>query len=424
MVSFRELHEPLFKGPTLLMGRIHKYLVTAENIYRKKRNKEPKQIYRWWIKEKERNVDELEEKTKNILQLLEEFREQVEQLKKIPRFESYEDIIQKLKTFTENHSTTINELLSYVEYLNDKDEIALYMLYYWDIWRSDKNDMNSRHREYIPQEDSNFDKYCVEFATGVIYGRAGNIPTYDKIEGDIYGDYYDSVDPEYAGTPDLTRQIIQRTGWEVMKGYSQFFSYIRKCMRKILDKIDEYWNVDYPEVALEIQIRKIKETICSKIDKDIRNKREFNIVLDNLLAIYGSQQQIFLFNKDKDITEEDFHNEVFHILYINLGSKVENHKKVAKGDIDFLIYNYPIDVKVEDKEQELDKIYKAHKDQITYYCYNRKEDVGFLFIYDNTEKTKDYSTKDFDVFEEKEYKIVVLLLRGNFPYPSVIKHKK
>jgi len=69
MVSFRELHEPLFKGPTLLMGRIHKYLVTAENIYRKKRNKEPKQIYRWWIKEKERNVDELEEKTKNILQL-------------------------------------------------------------------------------------------------------------------------------------------------------------------------------------------------------------------------------------------------------------------------------------------------------------------------------------------------------------------
>ncbi len=62
--------------------------------------------------------------------------------------------------------------------------------------------------------------------------------------------------------------------------------------------------------------------------------------------------------------------------------------------------------------------------QVAYCCYNRKENVGFLLIYDNIEKIKDYSKKDFGVFEEKEYKIVVLLLRGNHPYPSIIKHKK
>ena len=422
MLTFRELHKPLFEGATMTIGRIHKYFVTAENTYRKKRNKESKQIYRWWIKKKERNVDELEEKTKYILQILEEFREQVEQLKKIPRFESYEDIIQGLKIFTEDHSTTINELLKYVEFLNDKDEIALYMLYYWDIWRSDKNDINSRQKEEIPQEDSKFDNFCVEFATGVRDGFG--FPTYTKVWGDVHGDYYDSVDPEYAGTPDLTRDIINRTGWKVMESYSQFFSYIRKCMRKILDKIDEYWNEEYPEVILEMQIKRIKETIYNKIDGDVRSKRQFNAVLDNLLTIYGSHQEVPLFKTGKDIDEEAFHNEVYRRLYSNLGSKVENYKKVAKGVIDFLVYNYPVDVKVEDKKHELNKIYEAHKDQVTYYCYTRKEDVGFLFVYDNTEKTKDYSTKDFGVFEEKEYKIVVLLLRGNFPYPSVIKHKK
>lgn len=241
---------------------------------------------------------------------------------------------------------------------------------------------------------------------------------------DVYGDYYDSIDPEYAGTPDFTVKVIQRTGWKVMEGYSQFFSYIRKCMRRILEKIDEYWNKEYPEVILEKHIKKIKETICYKIEEDIIKKRQFNVVLDNLLYIYASHQGTPLFKTGENIDEVDFHNEVFRLLYRNLGSKVENHKKVAKGDIDFLVYNYPIDVKVEDKDQKLNKIYENHKDQITYYCYNRKEDIGFLFVYDNTEKTKNYSTKDFDVFKEKDYNIIVILLRGNFPYPSVIKRKK
>ncbi len=194
--------------------------------------------------------------------------------------------------------------------------------------------------------------------------------------------------------------------------------------RKLYKIIRRKGDKEYSKVILEKQIKRTKETICNKINEDVRSKWQFNAVLDNLLTIYGSHQEIPLFKTGEDIDEEDFHNEVYRRLYSNLGSKVENHKKVGKGDIDFLVYNYPVDVKVEDKEQNLDKIYESNKDQVAYYCYNRKEDVGFLFIYDNTEKTKDYSTKDFGVFEEKEYKIVVLLLRGNFPYPSTIKHKK
>lgn len=425
MASFKELHKDLFEGATLTIGRIHKYFVTAENIYKKKNNYEPIHIYRWWIKDKERNIDELEEKTRYILKVLEDFRDQMHQLKKNPSYESYEVIIQKIKTFTEEHSTIINELLAYVEFLNGKDELALNMLYDLDIWRSNKNDVVSRMKDEIPQDDPKFDKYCVEFAIGVRDGYGFTI--YEGTEIRIYGDYYDSVDPEYASQtkpPNFSEQILNRTGWEIMKNFSLFFSYTRKCIRRILDKIDEYWNENYPEVVLENQIKRIKKAICSEIDEKVRCKRQFNAVINNLLSIYGSHLQIPLFKTKEDIDEEDFHNKVYRRLYSNLGSKVENHKKVAKGDIDFLIYNYPVDVKVEDTEQDLDKIYEAHKDQVAYYCYNRKEDVGFLVVYDNTEKTKNYSTKDVSVFEEKGFKIIVILLRGNFPYPSTIKHKK
>ena len=424
MVTFKELHKDLFEGASMTIGYIHKYFVIAENIYKKQRKYEPRNIYRWWIKDREKNIDELEEKTSYILSLLDELREQMEMLKKGLTFKTYEDLIQKLNTFIEDRSLTINELLFYVEFLNAKDELVLNMLYDSDIWRSDKKDVVSKNYDDIPQNDPNFDEYCVEFAIGVRDGYG--ITVYDEVRFDIWDEYYSAVDPEFASQrrlPDLSDRIINRTGWEIIRKCSLFFSNIRKCMRRILERIDEYWNEEYPEVVLEKQIKKIKDVICNKIKDQLRIKKQFNAVLDNLLTIYGSHQEIPLFKTGEDIDEEDFHNEVFRRLYSNLGSKVENHKKVAKGDIDFLVYNYPVDVKVEDKEQELDKIYEAHKDQVAYYCYNRKEDVGFLFVYDNTEKTKDYSTKDFGVFEEKEYKIVVILLRGNFPYPSVIKQK-
>ena len=55
MVTFKELHKDLFEGTTMTIGRIHKYFVTAENIYKKKRNYEPRNIYCWWIKEREKD---------------------------------------------------------------------------------------------------------------------------------------------------------------------------------------------------------------------------------------------------------------------------------------------------------------------------------------------------------------------------------
>ena len=269
MSTFREIHKELFEGATMTIGHIHKYLVTAENIY-KKRNYEPRNIYRWWIKEREKNIDELEKKTKCILELLEELRDQIDQLNKVSHFKSYSEIIQKINEFTEENSIIINKLMSYIEFLNRKDEITLKMLYHLNIWRSDKNDVISRMQDEIPQDDPKFDEYWVEFAVGVKNGYG--ILVYEEVEMDVYSDYFDSIDPEYASqrsSPDFSNKIVSRSGWEIIKNYSQFFSYIRKSMRKILEKIDEYWNEEYSEVILEKQIKKIKEDICKKVNEDI-----------------------------------------------------------------------------------------------------------------------------------------------------------
>ena len=412
-------HKELFEGATITIGKIHKYLVTAENVYKKK-DYRPINIYRWWIKEKEKNIDKLEEETRTILDLLEEFRNQMEKLNKFLNFNSYSEIIHHLNTFTEEHSKIINKLLLYVEFLNKKDNIALNMLYHSDIWRSDKNDMVSRGQDDIPQNDPKYDEYCTEFAVGVKDGHGSSV--YDRVWIDIYGDYCDSVDQEFSSEPpDFSKQIIERSSGKIIKNYSLFFSNLRKCMRKILEKIDEYWNKDYHEVKLEVQINEIKNEIFSRISEDTRTKKQFNAVLDKLLSLYGSHQVEPFFKTGIKVKEPQFHQKVYRLLYSHFGEKIEDHKKVAKGDIDFLIYNYPLDVKVEIHKQDIEQIYLAHKDQLSLYCYLRKEKIGFLFVYDNTKKTPNFSRKDFDVYKDENSLIIVILLRGNFPYPSTFK---
>lgn len=193
--------------------------------------------------------------------------------------------------------------------------------------------------------------------------------------------------------------------------------------RKLDELVRRKENINYSEVKLEDQFKNIKNEICNKIKEKIIIKKEFNLVLENLLSLYAIHQVEPFFKTGEKVREHQFHQKVYGLLYPQFGSKIEDHKKVAYGDIDFLVYNYPLDVKVEDKEQDLEKIYEAHKDQVATYCYFRKENVGFLLVYDNTKKTQEFSTKDFDVFKEKDYYIIVILLRGNFPAPSTIKYK-
>ena len=45
----------------------------------------------------------------------------------------------------------------------------------------------------------------------------------------------------------------------------------------------------------------------------------------------------------------------------------------------------------------------------------RKEKIGFLFVYENNPKKPGFSKEDWKIFEEENYTIILIIIRGNFP---------
>ncbi len=192
------------------------------------------------------------------------------------------------------------------------------------------------------------------------------------------------------------------------------------CLALVIyhDVLDDF------DIILEKQIRKIEQSILSKIGEEIFKDAQFKRLLETLLSFYSAHQIEPLFASGTEINEEMFHKECFRHLHRYFGEDVQDQKKLGGGPVDFLVFNYPVDVKVEDKVQDILKIYNNHKDQIYKYCYDRKSPIGFLYVYDNTEKGPGFNTQDFEIINEKSFKIIIILLRGNFPFASYLKRKK
>lgn len=89
-----------------------------------------------------------------------------------------------------------------------------------------------------------------------------------------------------------------------------------------------------------------------------------------------------------------------------------------------MVNKIPIELKFEKKENRIDVIFKKYKDQFFDYLYKKECKIGFLYVFENTKKKSDYSKKDIDCFFKNGYYCIIMILRGNFPYPSQLKQKK
>jgi len=240
----------------------------------------------------------------------------------------------------------------------------------------------------------------------------------------IVSRFYESIDPQYADSifqkerHNLERKIIDNAVQNVLFNFKLFFSNTRKGLRLILREIDGYWNRPEKIIVLETQIKSMKEMIMRQLPGSFVKRDGFTSICDALLSFYSSYQDENLFPNQEIINESDFHKKVYEYLHLLYGERIQNKKKVGSGNVDFLIFNYPLDVKVEDKLDEIEKIFDKYKNQIVAYCYKRKSIAGFLFAYDNTAKTSSFSKKDLDIYKIEEYFIIVLILRGNFPFLS------
>ncbi|MEJ2248837.1 MAG: hypothetical protein P8Y97_04165 [Candidatus Lokiarchaeota archaeon] len=152
----------------------------------------------------------------------------------------------------------------------------------------------------------------------------------------------------------------------------------------------------------EEEFKKLKMQLLNDIDLDIIREKKFNLLFYSLLNYYRSNKIRPIFKSEEPANESLFHDKVLAYLFNYFPHDIEDEHKVAKGKLDLLVQKIPIELKFEKKESK----------------------VGFLYVFENTEKKSGYPKNDIQCFHEDGYYCIVILLRGNFPYSSHIKKKK
>lgn len=174
----------------------------------------------------------------------------------------------------------------------------------------------------------------------------------------------------------------------------------------------------------EEQVKNLKAKMLNEIDLDIIREKKFNLVFYSLVNYYRANKIRPIFKSKDPVNESKFHDKVFEYLFNFFPHDIEDESNVARGKLDLLVNKIPIELKLEKKENRIDVIFKKHKDQFFDYLYKKECKIGFLYVFENTKKKSGYSKKDIDCFFKNGYYCIIMILRGNFPYPSQLKRKK
>ena len=121
-------HQSVFSGTAAIIGKIHKKFVKSENTKRKLTQLRPNWI-EWWIEQKEKNFEELKNRTELIIPELDALKEPIGKFYTAIHPRTYSEIIEHLKILIESKSDVIYHLYEYVKSLYNKDILAVYILY-------------------------------------------------------------------------------------------------------------------------------------------------------------------------------------------------------------------------------------------------------------------------------------------------------
>ena len=282
-----------------ILGQIHEILVTAEN---KMKSEDIGDIFYWWIFTQETNLDELDNKTNEILEELTQLKIKIENhiknhVKNPPK--TYSKFITNLKVFIEQNQLSLNKLYNYLKWLSEKNPILPNMLYDFEFWRSDRNDITSRALQEIPANNPDLMKYWIEFALGL---RDSIGYTLIKNEGDV----------EYAS-------------WDVLRLFTLYFRNLRKCTRKIVSKI---------KICREAKVKEYDVFICHASE----DKKEFvdslaNHLLDIDLRVWYDKFELHLGDSLPEKISEGLKSARYGVVVL---SKAFFGKKWAQWELDEL----------------------------------------------------------------------------------------
>lgn len=246
-------HDKLFSGSSLKIGKIHWYILKADSEMERKRyaegesgeivqtdfGKEVRDEILWWVFKKEAQVEELWNRTNNTLSSVQKLKEDSFSLKKSCYPESYEELISKIKEFTESHSKEVDALYDYVVWLNKKDILAPSILFTYRVWGSTR--LGDRTIKItattIDDEDPEIINITTEIALGL---REGSKYTLDSVYTDISEEIYCSFEPEECPISVPKKELIFHTSREALDELATYFEFLRNSLRNILLDIEKY----------------------------------------------------------------------------------------------------------------------------------------------------------------------------------------
>jgi hypothetical protein len=198
------------------------------------------EIY-WWVFKKENDINELYEKTNNLLSSAQKLKEDSLLLKNKSVPKSYKELVLIIKEFADQHIREIEALYEYVVWLSCKDILAPAILFTYRVWgstrRSDR--MTSIKADSVKNDESTV-KMCTQLVLG-LQTRFG--PTINMIYGDMASKIADSVDPEEWTTFGFLvdrDSLLRRTSNHALSELATYFEFIRQSLRNIMIEIERY----------------------------------------------------------------------------------------------------------------------------------------------------------------------------------------
>ena len=249
-------HEELFLGSSLMIGKIHWYILKADTEIENKcviKGKAPleqdkltnfgKDAYldqiHWWVFKKEREIEELLKRTKSTLDNVQKLKEDSSLLKGKYCPKSYLCLVRKIKEFTESHNKEICVLHDYVLWLHKKDVLAPSILFTYRVWGSTRlSDRRVKITANAIDEDQEMVKICTEFALG-LRTRLGY--TLNNVYLDIQRNIADSIDPEYRSSISVPEQrLLIQTSHKILDELADYFEFLRQSLRNVILEIKKY----------------------------------------------------------------------------------------------------------------------------------------------------------------------------------------
>lgn len=269
-------HEILYSGNSLTLGKIHWNILKADTELERRSEKETldddfkesimnifhkagesftefgKEAYgdeiHWWVYTQETDFEDLKSKTESTLHSLQKLKEDAVDLDQSFLPNDYNELISRIKTFTDEHETEINTLYEYVLFLKNKDVLAPTMLFSFDVWGSTRlSDRTIKITKHNIDEDFDRVKFCTDIVLGIRYSC---YPTISHVHSDMDSELFDRLDPEeyQKGRTVDERELLIRTSRLVLGELEIYFEHIRNSLRMILKEIENFNSEPSPIV--------------------------------------------------------------------------------------------------------------------------------------------------------------------------------